>query len=110
MTQLALHHTEKTITNSVLETELVAADPERFHDLQALTLSNISAVDTVVEIRDGLAAATPRWRWMIQAGASFGFNRPWDSAAKQDAVNTAWTLKCLTAVTSLEVSVEYHKR
>lgn len=101
-----------TITNLATEQPLIIADAAFKNDIFALTMCNCgaAAVDTIVEVRDTTGGAVV-YKWLVKAGQPpVGFRGNTDAACPQAAVNSQWTVKCLTATTSLEVTAEFVKR
>lgn len=97
---LSVHNTI-TLTDTT-ETSLIAEAASTFHDLVWLFLSNSSATQTVVEIRDS-STGTVRLRVTLAASGG-GAQIALPIQLKQAAVNTAWTAKCLTGVSSVYVT------
>jgi hypothetical protein len=84
------------------ETTLLAATASTFHDLLMLMISNESATECRLDFRDVTAGAV---LFSIDlagdgGGAVIPFRVPWPQAA----VNTAWTVQCSAAVSTVYVS------
>ena len=90
-----------TLTTTT-ETNLVAATASEFHDMTFLVLSNESATEVRVDIRDN-TAATPVMSIDLAAdggGAVLSFNTPWP----QGLVNDNWTAQLSAAVSTVYIS------
>jgi len=95
-----------TITSSTAETTIVAAVASTFNDIYRIQITNTSASQTTVTIRDGTAGTT-RWVYVLNAGDTKGFSAPVDSFTKQTAVNTNWTAQCSASVAGVVIAVDY---
>lgn len=93
-----------TITSSTAETTILTADVTYKLDVYAVIVSNTSATNTSVTLRDATAGGTARV-FRISAGAMVGFVFTESSGLLQAAANNNWTLTSSVSVASLEVTV-----
>lgn len=99
-----LAHQATTITASVSETTIfTAAGAGVFADLYGLVITNSSATDTEVTIKDATAGTT-RMTVGVKAGATAGFTVEAGSALPQASANNNWTATCADSVTSIFVT------
>ena len=98
--ELTVHNTI-TLTDTT-ETTLIAQAASTFHDLVWLFLSNSSATQTVVEIRDSTAGTVRLPITLAASGGGAQLSLP--VQLKAATVNTNWTAKCLTGVSSVYVT------
>lgn len=96
--------TQLTLTASTTETSLIAATASTFHDLLSIVVVNTSATATQVDFRDSLAG-TIRLTLYVPAGDMRG--AVLHSPIPQATVNTAWTAKCTTSVSSVIITGQY---
>lgn len=97
-----------TITSSTTETTIVTADAANKLDLFRLVISNSSATDCNVTIKDGTGGTT-RWVFGVKAGTSTGFAGPADAATPQASINANWTATCSASVASIVITADYVK-
>jgi hypothetical protein len=91
-----------TITSSTSETTIVTAQASTFLDLQMLILSNSSATQTEVTIRDSTAGTT---RLIVSLAADGGGAViPFAVPLPQATVNNNWTAQCADSVASIEIT------
>lgn len=104
MRDIVLPMTQLTLTATTTETSLIAAVASTFNDLLSLVVINTSATATQVDFRDS-TGGTIRLSLYVPAGDTRGvvFNTP----MPQNAVNTAWTAKCGTSVSSIIITGNY---
>ncbi len=96
-----------TITASTAETTIVAAGASGvFNDLYALVLTNTSATDVVVTIRDATAGTT-RFVFAVKAGQTGGIALPAADAHKQAVAANNWTAQCSGSVSSLVITAMF---
>ena len=94
---------DNTITlTTTTETTLIAAAASTFHDIVWLFLSNSSATQVVVSIRD-VAAGTVRLRVTLAASGG-GAQISLPVQLKQTTVNTAWTAELSAGVSSVYIT------
>ncbi len=96
--------TDRVVLTSTSETTLIAAVSAEFHDLTFMVLSNESATEVRVDIRDD-TGATPVLSVDLAAdggGAVLTFNTPWP----QGAVNDNWTAELSAGVSSVYISTQ----
>jgi len=94
--------TARIVLTSDTETNLVAATASEFHDMVCLILSNESATEVRVDIRDD-TAATPVLSVDLApdgGGAVLMFSTPFP----QGATNDNWTAKLSTSVSSVYIT------
>jgi len=95
---------QTALTASTTETTILAAGgASTYVDLYRLIISNTSATDTVVTIRDDTAGTT-RFIFNVKAGATVGFSGPTDAAAPQTATNKVWTAQSSASVSSIQIT------
>jgi hypothetical protein len=101
---IVLPMTQLTLTASTSETSLITAVASTFLDLISLVVINTSAIATQVDFRDS-TGGTIRLSLYVPAGDMRGvvFSTPFPQAA----VNTAWTAKCTTSVSSIIITGSY---
>lgn len=95
-----------TITATTTATVIVTAAAALFLDLVSLTLTNISATGTEVQLLDD-DGTTIRWVGYAPANDMRGivFSTPFT----QPTVNKSWKLKTVTSITSLKVTAQFIK-
>ena len=98
--ELTVHNTI-TLTDTT-ETTLIAQAASTFHDLVWLFLSNSSATQTIVEIRDSTGGTVRLPVTLAASGGGAQISLP--VQLKSATVNTNWTAKCLTGVSSVYVT------
>lgn len=99
--------TVTTITASTSATTVAAAQGSGVNsDITSITLTNISATATEVQILDD-DGTTVRWAGYAPAGDMRGivFARPLKAAA----ANATWKAKTVTSVTSVKITVQFDK-
>lgn len=95
---------DRVVLTTTSETTLIAATASEFHDLTFMVLSNESATEVRVDIRDN-TGATPVFSIDLAAdggGAVLSFNTPWP----QGAVNDNWTAELSAGVSSVYISTQ----
>lgn len=98
-----------TITSSVSETTIVTAGGASvFCDLYGLVITNTSATECEVTIKDATAGTT-RLAFKVPANDTRGFMLPVDSAVPQASANNNWTATCGASVASIKISALYVK-
>lgn len=80
-----------------------------FHDLYGLTLTNTSATNCNVTIKDSLTGAT-RFVFAVPANDTRGFMLPKESAHKQANINTDWTATISQTINAIEVTAMWRIR
>lgn len=94
-----------TLAASVVETTLVPATANEFHDLTTVVVTNTSpTVDTRVDFRDA-TGGTVRFSLFVPAKQTVGFTLP--TPRPQAAVNTNWTAQCATSTTDVRIFAQY---
>jgi hypothetical protein len=94
-----------TITSSTSETTIVTAGGAGvFRDITHISITNKSASDTLVTLKDSTGGTT-RGIWNIPAGG--GIVLPYNTPKKQATANNNWTLTCGTSVDSVYAVVEF---
>lgn len=101
---IVLPMTQLTLSGTTTETSLITAVASTFLDLISLVVINTSAAATQVDFRDS-TGGTIRLSLYVPAGDTRGvvFSTPFPQAA----VNTAWTAKCGTSVSSIIITGSY---
>lgn len=97
---------QKTTITNTSETIIVTAIASVFCDVLSFNFSNTGATATAVHIRDtsgGSVVAT----FMVPAGDMRG--QTYTIPFKQTTTNTNWTATCVSATTSMEITVQYVK-
>ena len=98
-----------TITSSTSETTIVTAGGASvFCDLYGLVITNTSATECEVTIKDATAGTT-RLAFKVPANDTRGFMLPADSAVPQATANNNWTATCGASVASIKISALYVK-
>lgn len=98
-----------TITSSTSETTIVTAGGASvFCDLYGLVITNTSATECEVTIKDATAGTT-RLAFKVPANDTRGFMLPVDSAVPQASANNNWTATCGASVASIKISALYVK-
>ena len=101
---LVLPMTQLTLTATTTETSLITAVASTFLDLVSVVVINTSATATQVDFRDS-TAGTIRLTLYVPAGDMRGIS--YTVPLPQAAVNTAWTAKCGTSVSSVIITGSY---
>ena len=96
------------IASSTTETTIVTAAASTFHDLYGLILSNTSASDVNVTIRENTAGAIVGV-FPVKAGQMGGFMLAPGDAIPQGTVNNTWTAQCSASIANLEVTALFVK-
>lgn len=95
-----------TITSSTSETTILAAVASTFLDVTAIMVTNTSATDVNVDIRDTTGGSV-RFTIAVKAGTTAGAVLP--RPIKQATVNTNWTAQCSASVASVKIWVQAEK-
>lgn len=95
-----------TITASTSATTIVTADASFMNDLVSITLTNISATGTEVQILDD-DGTTVRWEGYAPPTDMRGIVFP--VVLKQTAVNKTWKAITVTSITSLKITAQFVK-
>jgi hypothetical protein len=96
-----LTDTNTLTLSTVTETTLIAAVAAVANDIRDLIISNTSAVDVRVDLRDS-TAGTVRLSILVKAGQVVPMTGI--SRLKQAAVNTSWTVQLSAAVTDVRIT------
>lgn len=92
-----------TISNATETAILAAGATGVYRDLYNLIISNTSATDVVVTIRDK-TAGTARFVISVKAGDTRGFALPSQDAHKQNEAAQAWTAQSSAVVSNIEIA------
>lgn len=96
-----------TITSSTTETTILTAGAAGvLHDVTNLIITNSSATDVVVTIRDDTAGTAVMFIG-VKAGCTAGFAAP--QAVPQTAAAKNWTAQCSASVASVSIFVQANK-
>lgn len=96
--------TQLTLTATTTETTLISQVASTFNDIVSLVVINTSATASQVDFRDS-TAGTIRLSLYVPAGDTRGIALP--VPLPQNAVNTNWTAKCGTSVSSVIITGSY---
>jgi hypothetical protein len=97
-----LHDTSSVVLTTTTETTLIASVASTFQDIHALLLSNTSATDTRVDLRDATAGATIRPSILLKAGATQLMT--FDPPLKQTTAGNNWTAQLSIAATDVRIT------
>lgn len=95
-----------TITSSVAETTILTAAAATFHDITKITITNSSATQTEVTIKQSTGGTT---RCVLSCPAAETRTFVWPRPMNQAAVNENWTATCADSVASIFVYVQAEK-
>jgi hypothetical protein len=96
-----------TITSSTSETTIVTAGAASvFRDVFQLLITNTSATDCVVTIKDSTGGTTVE-DIAVKAGMTAGYTVPSADATKQTTAANNWTATCSASVASIKITAKF---
>jgi hypothetical protein len=97
------YHDQTVTTGSIaVSSGFTAGGAGQYNYITDVELTNSSATDTVVQLRDGVSGAV---FWTMSVPANGGNNRSFARPLKQPTANTALAFDPLTAVTTIYISI-----